>query len=247
MPGFVDEVSQQVVRGWHVDDRRVGPRAVLVSINGEARYCALCQEPRPDVVEAGITTRSDVGFLAPIPLRPGDLVRVSALDGGRLLNDGLAVVMEDDATDGFIAVEAGMANPVLGPWIAPLRPHLDVRAFRPLPGHTGQFSALEVRTADSRYIVHCQLPRAHALGLERLYRQVLAPAGIAAPSLKAVIDHGETASLVVERIEGQPLAAYREGREAVFRDTLDSLEWLVRVGRPDGWSDRDIGRRGVAR
>lgn len=245
MPGFVDEVSQQFVRGWHVDDdRRAGPRAVLVSINGEARYCALCQEPRPDVVEAGITTRSDVGFLAPIPLQPGDLVRVSALDSGRLLNDGLAVVMADDAADGFIDVESGMSHPVLGPWLAPLRPHLDVRAFRPLPGQTGQFSGLEVRTADVRYIVHCQLPRAYALGLERLYRQVLAPGGIAAPSLKAVIDHGETASLVVERIEGQPLVAYREGRETVFRDTMDSLEWLAQIGRPDGWSDRDLGRRG---
>lgn len=244
MPGFVDEVGQRVVRGWYVGDRQGEPRAVLVSINGEARYCALCQEPRPDVVEAGLSTRADVGFLAPMSLRPGDLVRVSALDSGRLLNDGLAVVMAHDVDDGFIDVETGMAHPILGPWVAPLRPHLEVRALRPLPGHMGHLSALEVRTADTRYVVHCQLSRAHALGLERLYRQVLAPAGIAAPSLKAVIDHGETASLVVERIEGKPLDAHREGSEPAFRDTLDSLAWLALVGRPGGWSDRDIGRRG---
>ncbi|KAA0015784.1 hypothetical protein F0A16_19655 [Salinicola corii] len=234
MPGVVDEVSQQVIRGWYVDDSQSGPRAVLVSINGEVRYCALCQEPRPDVVEGGIATRADVGFIAPMPLQPGDLVRVSALDGGRLLNDGLAVVVAHDVGDGFIDVETGTAHPVLGPLVIPLRPHLDIRAFRPLLGHMGHLSALEVRTADTCYVVHCQLPRSLAEGLERLYRHVLAPAGIAAPSLKAVINHGEAASLVVERIEAQPLGAYREGREPAFRDTMDSLVWLAFIDRHGG-------------
>jgi len=226
MPGFVDEVSQEVVRGWYVaDDRQRACRGVVISINGEERYCALCQDERLDVVAAGIAIRADVGFLAPLALQIGDLVHVRALDNGRLLNDGLAIVMPYGASDGFLDAMRYADLPAFRDLIEPLRPHLDIQAFRPLFGHRGKLSALCIETAGRR-IVHCQRPRHNAVWLERLHRQVLEPNAIAAPSLKAVIDHGDTASLVVAHVEGQTLGPFVDGAESVFQDTIASVTRL---------------------
>jgi|GEM_PF-2282157 len=250
MPGFVDEVSQGHVRGWYVaDDRKPVDQGVVISVNGESRYCALCREARPDVVEAGITNHLEVGFVAPLALQIGDLVGVRALDSGRLLNDGLAVVMPKNAADGWLSAQAYADLPVFRPFLQPLPPGLQVQAFRPLFGYRGNLSALCVQTPEARHIVHCQRPRHHALWLERLHRQVLEPNGIAAPSMQAVIPWQNTASLMVEHIDGQALGSFTDtfietsidastntftqNNEQAFRDTVASIQRLSSVSWPD--------------
>lgn len=238
MPGFVDEVSQGVVRGWYVADGRQ-PRAcqsVVISVNGEARFCALCQDARPDVVEASITREGGVGFLAPLALQIGDLVRVRALESGQLLGGGLAVVMPPGAEYGFLTARTSAELPAFRSLLQPLRPHLTINAFRPLFGHRGKLSALCIDTPAGRRVVHAQRPLRNALWLERLHRRVLEPNGIAAPSLETVLVHGETASLVVEHIEGQALDGFTGDNEQTFRDTLaaalrlPSARWLTGMG-----------------
>jgi hypothetical protein len=238
MPGFVDEVSQGVVRGWYVADGQQ-PRAcqsVVISVNGEERFCALCQDARPDVVEAGITREGGVGFLAPLALQIGDLVRVRALESGQLLGGGLAVVMPPGAEDGFLTARTSAELPAFRSLLQPLRPHLTINAFRPLFGHRGKLSALCIDTPAGRRVVHAQRPLRNALWLERLHRRVLEPNGIAAPSLETVLVHGETASLVVEHIEGQALDGFTGDNEQTFRDTLatalrlPSARWLAGMG-----------------
>ncbi|WP_322527575.1 phosphotransferase [Salinicola sp. LHM] len=239
MPGFVDEVSQGVVRGWYVADDGRQSRAcqsVVISVNGEERFCALCQDARPDVVEAGITREGGVGFLAPLALQIGDLVRVRALESGQLLGGGLAVVMPPGAEDGFLTARASAELPAFQSLLQPLRPHLTINAFRPLFGHRGKLSALCIDTPAGRRVVHAQRPVRNALWLERLHRRVLEPNGIAAPSLEAVLIHGETASLVVEHIEGQTLDGFTGDNEQAFRDTLaaalrlPSVRWVTGMG-----------------
>ncbi|OLO08945.1 hypothetical protein BTW08_03610 [Salinicola sp. MH3R3-1] len=261
MPGFVDEVTPQFVRGWYVaDNREPAERGVIISVNGDVRYCALCQEARPDVVEAGITTRLDVGFRAPLALQIGDLVRVRALDSGRLLGGGLAVVMPEtgpkSAPDGWLSAMSYGDLPAFRPFLQPLAASLDVQAFRPLFGHRGNLSAVGVRTPKTCYVIHRARPRHHVAWLERLHRCVLEPHAVGAPLLEAVIRRGESASLMVEHIEGQPLGPFvaspvatssdgvddpgnradvasTTGNEQAYRDTIASVIALSRVRWPD--------------
>ncbi|WP_157958545.1 phosphotransferase [Salinicola sp. CPA57] len=243
MPGFVDEVSQDIVRGWYVAEDQWAPgRGVVISVNGEDRYCDLCQHARRDVLEAGITPRAEVGFLAFLELQVGDLVRVRAGDTGRLLGGGVSVVMPADASDGFLDAQACADLPAFRDIIGPLRASLEILAFRPLFGHRGKLSALCVETPAGKRVVHCQRPRLNAAWLERLHRQVLIPGAIDAPSLEAVIVHGETASLVVEHIDGQVLGSFPEtsieastnDREQAYRATLASVLRLSTASWPDG-------------
>lgn len=257
MPGFVDEVTTQFVRGWYVaDNREPVERGVIISVNGEVRYCALCQEARPDVVEAGITTRLEVGFRAPLALQIGDLVRVRALDSGRLLGSGLAVVMPESAPDGWLSAMSYGDLPAFRPFLQPLAASLDVQAFRPLFGHRGNLSAVGVRTLRTCYVIHRARPHHHAAWLERLHRCVLEPHAVGAPLLEAVIRRGESASLMVEHIEGQTLGPFvassvatssdgaddpgnrpdvasTASNEQAYRDTIASVIALSRVGWPD--------------
>ncbi|WP_110655811.1 aminoglycoside phosphotransferase family protein [Salinicola halimionae] len=242
MPGFVDEVTPTLIRGWYVDPGRppVGQR-VVISVNGEARYCALCQDARPDVVAAGITHHPEVGFRAPLALQIGDLVRVRALDSGRLLGSGLAVVMPETAPDGWLSARAYGDLPAFRAFLQPLASTLDIQAFRPLFGHRGNLSALCVRTPDACHIVYRARPRHHAAWLERLHRRVLEPNAIAAPSLNALIPEENTASLMVENIDGQALGSFPETstetsiseRDQAYRDTIASVLRLSRASWPD--------------
>lgn len=255
MPGFVDQVDSQAVRGWYVSDDTAPSRGagVMISINGEARYCAMCQEVRPDVVEAGITTRPATGFLALLALQAGDLVQVRALDSGRLLSGGLAIVMPPDAANGYLAAEPYANLAAYRNLLEPLRGHLDVVGFQPLFGHIGNLSALRVRTPDSDHVIYCR--RRNGDWLARLHREVLEPNDIAAPRLRAAIPDGDTLSLVVEPIEGRALSVYNDAplaadghwthaNEAVFRAAIATTLKLQRVDWPADMSAERSARRG---
>lgn len=255
MPGFVDQVDSEGVRGWYVSDDpgRASARGVEITINGEPRYCALCQQARPDVVANGATDQLMTGFEASLALQVGDLVQVRALDSGRLLTGGLAIVLPPNAPEGFLPVEPYAQLVAYRGIIEPLRGHLDIVGFRPMFGHVGHFAALRVRTPEADYVAYRQ--RQDGEWLARLHREVLETHDIAAPRLRAALPDGDAVSLVVEAIDGRALSHYIDTRlsadgqpahasEPLFRAAVAMALKLQRVDWPAGMDAGRSARRG---
>jgi len=74
--GFVDSVTRGGVAGWAWDQDFGGAANVDIWVNGQYRTTAAANQPRPDLIAAGIGAR---GFNAPLALSPGDVVTVYGL------------------------------------------------------------------------------------------------------------------------------------------------------------------------
>lgn len=264
MPGFLDRVSREGLSGWYVANQhgalrrlRHLSRAVLVTVNGRDRFCALCQEARPDVVDAGITSDPRVGFDAPLTLAVGDLVQVRALDSGRLLNHGVAIVEIDSVVatvrDRFLDTETYGDLPAFRPMLASLPSPLAIHSFRPLFGQDGHLAALAVRTANGTMVIHGERPAGDAAWLAKLHRDFLAPNGIRAPLVKAMLPaessaaHAGKANLLFEFIDGKPLSGFGADMEseALHRGVIADVLSFHRLPWPAGMKRDRRGRRAV--
>jgi len=74
--GSVDAVTRGGVAGWAWDQDFGGAANVDIWVNGQYRTTAAANQPRPDLIAAGIGAR---GFHAPLALEPDDVVTVYGL------------------------------------------------------------------------------------------------------------------------------------------------------------------------
>ncbi|GHB06908.1 aminoglycoside phosphotransferase family protein [Salinicola rhizosphaerae] len=264
MPGFLDEVSTAGLRGWFVDESvpkgtsRLAASAVLISVNGEERFCAWCDLPRPDVFASGAAPSERCGFDVALALNEGDVAQVRALHAGYLLTHGFAVVgmtaqdaMREGAGDGFFPVERFARLPIFEPWLAPIAERWRVSAFKPLLGQSGQLSALAVATPRGRFILHAARARSEAAWLLRFHKSLLEPANVPVVALcgacESTAADAETAlepgvQLITRYLSSAPLPTHGQN-ETRYRRTIAVVRRYHAAVWPKDLPESRRGRR----
>lgn len=177
VPGFVDQVSEDVISGWSLAPY------VTVLVNGRARCRLLCDHHRADVKKAGLSLSGNVGFRGQVVLEHGDIVRVVTDKGASLRNSPWLYKHPGESDWLPIAISYHHAEYKA---LARLPAQLSVENFKPLFGLSAgrQMAGALLNIANqapvmARFDVE---PTAHS-NVKQLYDKVITPSRIAAPPL----------------------------------------------------------------
>lgn len=259
MPGFVDRINGSGLSGWYAargTKARNRPRAVVISVNDIDRFCAFCQDSRPDVVQAGASRDPNVGFQAPLTFETGDLVRARSLADGMVLNKGVAVIGESRVrarsdVDGFLPIDVYGELPAFRRALEALRPRFEIVAFRPLFGQTGALSAVAIQTPERRLVISLAFPMHRARRLESLYKRVLEPSRVPCPGIEMLADPTGGVTLGVDYVAGETLDKLGIDAEPAIRRTIECAKRLNALKPPSelepGLRERSSADRIVGR
>lgn len=219
--GFVDRVWAEGVSGWSPAPR------VLVSVNGTAVGSVACTNPRPDVQAAGLSADGRVGFLAPLVLAGGDIVRVTTPQGRPLRHSPWLYLPEK--SDGWLPVSLAARHPEYAE-IAALAERLPVSRFRPLFGQPGQVAAAKLELEEGLRVASFGVAPRDADRLQHFHYRVLGPAGVACPTLRQRVALDRHQALIFDFFPGQPLDRCGPGWEAWLPALMAELTRLQRFG-----------------
>lgn len=219
--GYIDRVWAKGVSGWSPSPH------VAVSVNGIPVGSARCAGTRPDVQAAGLSPDGRVGFSFPLSLSDGDIVRVTTPQGKPLRHSPWLYLTRK--SEGWLPVSLTACHPEYSE-IADLSEHLSWKQFRPLFGQPGHISAVKFDSGEGPRVAHLGVSADSVSRLHHFHERVLAPAGIASPTLYHKLNTGERQALIFDFFPGQPLDRHGPGWEAWLPTIKAELERLQRFG-----------------